>query len=243
MGVHGLDFALDRAAVDVDDPVARQLQVDHVAFFQIDDLVGRAGQRHRVGGDEVLVLAHADDQRRALARGDHAVRFFAAEHGDGVGAVQALDGLLHGLEQVAVVHVVDQVSDDLGVGLAHEDVAQGGQLGAQFVVVFDDAVVNQRDARIVFAWREVRVGIVRCRRAVGGPAGVGDAGEAVQMRFLDLRFQFSHARCRARTGQAAVEVDSHTAGVIAPVLEALEALDQDRGNVAFCDCSDDTAHG
>ena len=41
--VHGFHFALDRLAIDVDDPAARQLQVDHVAFFQVDDLVRRAG--------------------------------------------------------------------------------------------------------------------------------------------------------------------------------------------------------
>jgi hypothetical protein len=37
--VHGLDLALNRAPVGVDDPVARQLQVDHVAFVEVDDLV------------------------------------------------------------------------------------------------------------------------------------------------------------------------------------------------------------
>ena len=65
--------------------------------------------------------------------------------------MQAAHGLLHGLEQVAGVQVVDQVGDDLGVGLAFEDVAGGLQLGAQFVVVLDDAVVDQRDARLVIA--------------------------------------------------------------------------------------------
>jgi hypothetical protein len=159
------------------------LQVDHVAFFQVDDLVGGAGQRHRVRGDEVLALAHADDQRRALARGHHAVRLFAAEHGDRVGAVQAFDRLLHGGEQVAVVHVVDQVGDDFGVGLAREYVAECGQFAAQFVVVLDDAVVDQGDAGVFFARREVRVGILGGRGAVGGPAGVGDAGEALQAAF------------------------------------------------------------
>ena len=80
--------------------------------------------------------------------------------------MQAAHGLLHGLEQVAGVQVVDQVGDDLGVGLAFEDVAGGLQLGAQFVVVLDDAVVDQRDARLVIARCEVRVGIVRGRHAV-----------------------------------------------------------------------------
>jgi hypothetical protein len=39
----------------VDDPVLAQLQVHHVAFFQVDDLVGHAGQGHGVAGQEVLL--------------------------------------------------------------------------------------------------------------------------------------------------------------------------------------------
>ena len=37
---------------------------------QIDDLVGAAGQRRGVAGDEVLAVADADDQRAALPGGD-----------------------------------------------------------------------------------------------------------------------------------------------------------------------------
>ena len=59
--------------------------------------------------------------------------------------------MLHGVQQVAVVEAVHQVGDDLGVGLAVEDVAALAQFGAQLVVVFDDAVVYQGDARRIGA--------------------------------------------------------------------------------------------
>ena len=242
MGVHGLDVARGRAAIGVDDPVAAQLQVDDVAFFQVDDLVGGAGQRHGVGGDKVLALADTDDQRRTLARGHHAVRLLAAEHGDRVGAVQALDRLLDGVEQVAVVHLVDQVGDHFGVGLAGEHVAERGQFGAQLVVVFDDAVVDQRDARRFFGRRKVRVRIVRQRRAMRRPAGVGDAGEAFHAGTAHLGFEVGHARGAARTLQPAVEVQRDAAGIVAAVLEALEAFEQNRGDVTLRYCSDDAAH-
>jgi len=151
--------------------------------------------------------------------------------------------LLHGLEQVAGVQVVDQVGDDLGVGLARELVAQAGQLGAQLIVVFDDAVVDKCNAGIVFGRREVRVGIVRRRGAVGGPARVGDAGEAVEAGLFDLRFEVGHARGGARAGQAAIEVDGDAAGIVPAVFEPFQALDQDGGDITLGDCTDDTAHG
>ena len=90
--LHGLHRAVHGLVAAVDDPVAAELQVDHVALFQVDDLVGHAGQRHRVAGQEVLLLAHAQHQRRAGARADHAVRLVLAEHRDRIGAVQLADG-------------------------------------------------------------------------------------------------------------------------------------------------------
>ena len=241
--VHGVHGAIGGAAFGVHDPDAGQLQVDDVAVFQVDDLVGGAGQGQRIGRQEVLVLAHAHHQRRALAGADHAVRFIAAEHGDGIGAMQAAHGLLHGLEQVAGVQVVDQVGDDLGVGLAFEDVAGGLQLGAQFVVVLDDAVVDQRDARLVIAQvREMRVGVVRGRHAVGGPAGMGDAGEAGHMVLGDLVAQFGHALRAARAAQVAVGVDRDAAGVVAAVFQPLQAFNEDRGDVALGDGANNAAH-
>ena len=113
--LHALEAVVGRARAD---PPAAQLQIDQVVLFQVDDLVGHAGQGHGVGGEEGLVLAHAQHQRGAGARTDDAVRLVAAEHGQRIGAVQAGQGLLHGFEQVAVVQRIDQVGDDLGVGLA-----------------------------------------------------------------------------------------------------------------------------
>jgi hypothetical protein len=56
--VHGAHRAVHRPpaarGVARADPVPAHLQVDHVAFFEVDDLVGDAGQRHRVAGQEVL---------------------------------------------------------------------------------------------------------------------------------------------------------------------------------------------
>ena len=55
---HGAHRALDATVVAVRvgaaDPVLAELQVDDVALLEVDDAVGDAGERHRVGGEEVL---------------------------------------------------------------------------------------------------------------------------------------------------------------------------------------------
>jgi hypothetical protein len=65
------------------------------------------------------------------------------------------------------------VRDDLGVGVAGQFDAAGLQLGAEPGEVLDDAVVDDRDPAVGGGVR-VRVAVVG--RAVGGPAGVPDAG-------------------------------------------------------------------
>ena len=74
------------------------------------------------------------------------MRFILAEHRNGKGAGQALDGDLHRAQQVAVIQVIDQVGDGLGISLGMEHITQRFQFGADLFVIFDDAVVYQRDA-------------------------------------------------------------------------------------------------
>ena len=70
-------------------------------------------------------------------------------------AGQLLDGGAHGLFEVALEVLLDQVGDDFGVGLGLEDVAFHLQLFFERQVVFDDAVVHYDE-------------IARCSRGAGG---------------------------------------------------------------------------
>ena len=61
--MHGLDGAINGLAVAVHDPHVAQLQVGDVAVFQVDDLVGGAGQRQCVRCQKVLAITASDHQR------------------------------------------------------------------------------------------------------------------------------------------------------------------------------------
>ncbi|MPM84771.1 hypothetical protein SDC9_131847 [bioreactor metagenome] len=164
---------------------------------------------------------------------------------------------LHGLEKIAVVEAVHQVSNDLGVGLAGKYIALGLQLGTQGFVVLDDAVVHQGHAcrrigighgRDAGTMAEVGMGIAHRRLAVSGPAGMGNAGETFHMLGLDLLHQLGHAGCRARTLQTQAQAAgirclySHTTGVITTILQPLQTLDQNRNNIAMRHRSNNATH-
>ena len=68
------------------------------------------------------------------------------KYGDGVGAFEFAHGAFDGVKQITVVHTVHPMRDHFSVGLTGEHIAFGLQLGAQFVVVFNDAVVHQGHA-------------------------------------------------------------------------------------------------
>ena len=176
---------------------------------------------------------------------------------DRVGAVQLCHRIAHGIKQIAVVEAVHQMRDDLGIRLAGEHITPGLQHFAQFLVVLDDAVVYQRHptgtlglgGRGVGSVAEMGVCVVHGGCAVRGPAGVRNAGRALQMLCGDLLLQFCHARGAACAVQAAGGVVAetgfvhrHAAGVIATVLEALQALNQDGNNITLGNRADDAAH-
>ena len=88
-------------------------------------------------------------------------------------ALELAVGGLDRLDEVAVVVALDQVRDDLGVGLGAEAVAVGLKLLLELAVVLDDAVQDERQL-ILLAARQ-RVGVLLADPAVRRPAGVAEA--------------------------------------------------------------------
>ena len=134
---------------------------------------------------------------------------------------------------------VDKMGDDFGVGIAVEGVAARAQLVADFLVVFDDAVVDDGDAVAA----HMRVGIAFAWHAVRRPAGVGNAARAAELLFLHFGDKARHFADGAATLDAATVTDGESGRVIAAIFEAFQAFKQDGGDIAFSDAGDNSAHG
>ena len=137
--------------------------------------------------------------------------------------------------------LLDQVRDDLGVGLGDELVPLALQLALQLEVVLDDAVVHDDDAAGAVA---VRVGVLLGRPAVRGPAGVPDAVFAVERVGLD-RPPRDWRACPAlrRRLMSPFLHDRDARRVVAAVFEPPQAVDQDGNDGLGADVADDAAHG
>jgi hypothetical protein len=133
----------------------------------------------------------------------------------------------------------DEIAEHLGVGFRLEGVALLEQEFFDRAVVFDHAVVDQGQLAIA---RHVGVGVGVSDAAMGGPAGVADATGADQGkpgRLLDQRFD---APGLLGNGEGAIVEQGEPGRIVAPVLQALQTVDDDRGRLMTADVANDSTH-
>jgi hypothetical protein len=89
-------------------------------------------------------------------------------------------------------------------------------------VVFDDAIVDDRDA---IACIEVRMGVDLARTAVGGPAGVCDPDTPGCRILGETSFKPADFTDRATKMQLTVINSHHPRGVISTILQPLQSIE------------------
>ena len=214
----------------------------HVPVFQNHDVARLAHERRDVGGDEGLSLAESDHERGAAAADRHQlIRRVLGNADERVRALEPLARQAHGLGQAVGPVVLDEVGDDLGVGLGAEVMALGGERLAQLAVVVDDPVVDDGEARPAVHVR-MRVGVAGA--PVGGPSRVRDphgpprvpAAGHERLERGDLSDRLAHVEARPVDG-------GDPGGVVPPVFEAAKGGEQEGHGLALTDVSDDATHG
>jgi hypothetical protein len=237
-----LDGALNRTPRQRLDE-ARSLGVDlyDLAVLNELDVAGLGEEGRDGGGDEALALAQADDQRALLASAHEHARVVGGHRDERVVPAQLVVGEAHGLGQVAVQVLRDQVRHDLGVGLRGEPGAVGLEPLAQGGPVLHDSV--ERDVHAVRGVRvRVRVGLGHA--AVRRPARVADPGRAAQMAVGvgDGVAQVLEVADSVDAADVLVGDQRQAGRVIAAVLETPQALEQKVAALARPYVSNDSAH-
>ena len=188
------EFALDGLAVEVGELDAGGSEDGHVAVGEEVDVARVVENAGDVGGDEGLAFADADDDGGSAARGDDLVGLGSGEDAEGECTGEMFDGVADRVfEQEGstgggsvVLNLLDQVSDDFGVGFGDELVALRGEFALEIEVVFDDAVVDDDDAAGAVA---MGMGVFFGGAAMGSPAGVADAEGAVERVVVENFFE------------------------------------------------------
>ena len=221
---------------------SQRRQRRHLTLAEHQHAAGVGDQRCDVGSDELLLLAEPDHQGRVEPGAHQQFRVVGREEHQRERPLEPPQRLAHGTHQVPPVVVLDQVRDDLGVGVRLEPVPGGGQLRLELREVLDDPVVDHRDASAAV---DMRVRVDERRPAVRRPPRVPDTEMAGRHPGAYLGDQLLDAGLRLGDGGGGAPPVEHRNArrVVPPVLQSLQALEQDRGGLSLTEVTDDPAHG
>ena len=211
-----------------------------LAVLQIDHVFGVAHERGHVGGEKVFAHAHAENERRRHLHGADRPRPVGAENAESIGPLEPRGGMQHGGPEIAGIVHVEQMHNDLGVGLAPEYEALALKLVAQRGIVFDDAVVDDGEFAV---GGHMRVCVGVGGRAVGRPAGMADAGKAGQQRAVFRFFRKSVDMAGSLDHmQLAVFLYGDACAVISAVFQLAQPVQQQRRRGLGAGKSYDSTH-
>ena len=165
------------------------------------------------------------------------------DDGHGVSADYLLEGLADGVEQrAAVLHLdeLDELHEHFGVGLGVEVYAMLLECVLEDLEVLYGAVVDECQVAVLAV---VGVGVVVGGFAVGSPASVGDSESGLRVLVAAEVLKRGHLAARLVHIYLVIGSEQRYAGaVVAPVFEALKALDEHVVDVAVANISYYSAH-
>lgn len=197
--------------------------------LEIDGFAGVGDHRADIAGEEVLAFAEAEDEWAAAAGTEEDSGDGGMNEGDAVGARDTPEGAAEGLDESgfggghasAFEFASDQFGENFGVGLGGEDAVFGFEFLAEFLVVFNDAIVDEcKLAGLV----EMGVGIGFGDCAVCGPAGVADAEGAREGVSSEEFCKAVDASDAFASVKEAVIPDGHAGGVVAAVFQPAQSI-------------------
>ncbi len=190
-----------------------------VAVFEIADHIGERPERDRIRTQIHFAVAVTDRQRRAVAGADQQIVVAGEDEPERERAAQFRQRRPHRFDRLDALlqQIVDQMQNDLGIGLGLEDRPLFFERFAQLAEILDDAVVNHGDA-----FGRMRMRIVLGRLAVSCPAGVPDPGVAFERFGSQPLFEVLQLALGAAAREVAAFERGDACGIIAAIFEPLE---------------------
>ena len=218
------------------------------------DLPGVFQDGRHVGGDIGLPVGDTDDHGAFLPGNPNFTGVVLEHQLQSVGAANTDHGLgngVNGTDFVFFIVVVHQLDYHLGIGLTVKLVAMLEKLLLQFRVVFNNSVVDAHHLGLHLPGSgagavagHMGMGVDLRGHAVGSPAGVSDAAGAGQGTAVIglLRQIFQPPRGLHHLGKLTAVPDSQSSGVIAPVFQLAQAVQQNGRRLFLSGESYNTAH-
>jgi hypothetical protein len=227
-------------ARDVGDRHARRPQVGDIALLEEYHAIGVGEDGGDVAGQERLPVGEPDDERHVLAGADEPVSLPAMHDGDRVGPLDNAQRRTHGIGEVALVGLLDEVGKGLGVRLRRQPMAARLEPVAELPEVLDDPVVDDRDIAGAVL---VGMGVEIVRATVRGPACVGEPDGGMRRAIRDRGLEIGQLAGPLLDEQVPTVIDERDPGrIVAAVFQAPEPLDENGARLSGPRVSNDAAH-
>ena len=235
-----LHCSIHMVAVEIGELDAIRRQDRDIAVREEKHIASVSQNRGHIGRNKVFALAQTDHHRGTFAGRDDLIRIATAQHGQREYAAQFLHSLTHSLLQIAVEILLDEVSDDLGIGLGLENVSFLLELLLQGQIVLDDAVMDNHNIAGTIA---MRVRVLFSRAPMCRPAGVADAVRAVNRVDLKNVFEIPQLAGRTANAQGLIVLKNRNPGrVVAAVLKTFQAIQNDGDSSLRANVPDYSTH-
>ena len=216
------------------------LQIYHLVRVFNDGGGVRAQEKLR---PPVGTFAQTYNQGASLPCAHQLVGMALVQYGNSIGSNHVFQSQLNSRIHVAVVcihHIFHQLHQHLGVGLAAESHIVLLHLGAQRLVILNNAVVYKRQ---VLRLRVMGMRIYGIGFAVRGPTGVGNADCTRSVLLLDTFFKCRHLAFGFVHIQIPFGIDDGNSRTVVPtIFQTVQAFNQDRACLLFPEVSNDSTH-
>ena len=212
----------------------------HLPVLQENHTAGVLQQGRDVRGDEVFPFSEADHEGAGLLGPDEQARLATAERTDCVRALDLAKGRTHGAREVEPFGdlFIDQVRDDLRIGLRAEGAPPGLQLLPKGQVVLYNSVVYHNHVA-----GTVGVGVDLRGAAVSSPPGVPDADGPPARSLGDLALEVVELPFAPADLYPAALQGSEARRIVSSVFEAPQPRQEQGRGLAVPYVSDYAAHG
>ena len=156
------------------------------------------------------------------------------------GTVQRLTNGRNQVLAILLVVEINQLHQHLGIGSTLKLIALLDELFLQYLVVFDDTIMHQRQ---VTTHAHMRMRIGSRRLTMGSPAGMGDTDMAAAILVGSHLLQVAHLTLCLVNIQLILTINQcHTSAVISTIFQLFQALDKDRISIILTNISNNSTH-
>src|SRR5262245_40746423 len=195
--------------------------------------------RRNVGRNKAFAIDGANDQRIPFPHSNDLLRIIRTHARESEQPFQLRQGFKHGVLEISLGVLFDEMGNDFGISLGCELVALFDELSVQRKIVLDDAIVGHHDTSLAIP---MRVRILLGRTSVRRPTRVSQTELAIDWLLGKELFEIFQLAGRASDLKLSIFNNCDARRIVPPIFERPKTAHDDGHRVLRTNVSENAAH-